>query len=95
MILNRLWTAGFIRSHFDGIDVSDPQGTYMIFLDCTEYCGRSGKTIDDVLKSGWSVGVGWQDGRAFGGSCHIRMNLASPRSRIEEAFSRLHKYVFC
>ncbi len=25
---------------------------------------------------------------------HIRLNLASPRSHIEEAFDRLHKYVF-
>lgn len=66
----------------------------MVFLDCTEYCARSGKTIDEVLKEGWKVGVGWQDGRAFGGPCHIRMNLASPQSRIEDAFERLGKYVF-
>ena len=46
------------------------------------------------MKEGWKVGVGWQDGRAFGGPCHIRMNLASPRSRIEDAFERLGKYVF-
>ena len=66
----------------------------MIFLDCTRYCEKSGKTIDDVLKEGWKVGIGWQDGRAFGGPCHIRMNLASPRARIEEAFERLGEYVF-
>ena len=42
----------------------------------------------------WDVGVAWQDGRGFQGPCHIRMNLASPRSRIEEAFGRLDKYVF-
>ena len=66
----------------------------MIFLDCTKYCENSGKSIDELLKEGWKVGVGWQDGRAFGGPCHIRMNLASPRARIEEAFDRLAKYVF-
>lgn len=84
----------FIREHFQGVDVTDPQGTYMLFLDCTEYCEKSGKSIDDVIRAGWKVGVGWQDGRAFGGPCHIRMNLASPRTRIEEALKRLREYVF-
>ena len=72
-----------------------PQGTYMIFLDCTGYCARTGKTLDDILHAGWDVGVAWQDGRMFEGPCHIRMNLASPLSRVQEAFDRLDRYVFC
>ena len=40
------------------------------------------------------VGVIWQDGVAFHGPCHIRMNLALPLSRVKEAFDRLDKYVF-
>lgn len=91
---NAQYAVNFIRNHFEGVDVASPQGTYMIFLDCTAYCWKSGTSIDDVLRAGWKVGVGWQDGRAFGGPCHIRMNLASPRSRIEEAFERLREYVF-
>ena len=82
------------EGHFHSVDTADPQGTYMLFLDCTEYCEKSGKSIDDVIRAGWKVGVGWQDGRAFGGPCHIRMNLASPRTRIEEALERLREYVF-
>ena len=38
--------------------------------------------------------MAWQDGRAFPGPCHIRMNLALPLSRVQEAFDRLQKYVF-
>ena len=83
-----------IRQHYDGVDVAMPQGTYMLFLDLTNYCQRTGKTLDQILKAGWDVGVGWQNGRSFGGPCHIRMNLASPLSRIQEAFHRLDKYVF-
>ena len=71
-----------------------PQGTYMLFLDLTRYCERTGKTLDDMLHAGWDVGVGWQDGRGFKGPCHIRMNLALPKSRVEEAFDRLQKHVF-
>lgn len=91
---NAEYAVNFIRTYFEGVDAASPQGTYMIFLDCTEYCRISGKSIDELIRCGWNVGVGWQDGRAFGGSCHIRMNLASPMSRIREAFERLRKYVF-
>ena len=84
----------YIQKHFQGIRVSKPQGTYMLFLDCTEWCKVHGKTIDELLRSGAEVGVIWQDGRPFHGPCHIRMNLALPLSRVQEAFSRLDKYVF-
>ena len=83
-----------IRTHYDGVQAALPQGTYMLFLDLTEYCRRTGRTLDEVLHAGWKVGVAWQDGRAFQGPCHIRMNLASPFARIREAFARLDQYVF-
>lgn len=85
---------GFIKDKFTGVEVFKPQGTYMLFLDCTEWCKAHNKTIDDLLKSGYEVGVIWQDGRAFHGECAIRMNLASPLSRVKEAFDRLDKHVF-
>ena len=84
----------FIARHFPGVQVSKPQGTYMLFLDCTEWCAQHGKTIDQVQRAGWDVGVAWQDGRMFHGKCHIRMNLALPKVRVEEAFRRLKEYVF-
>ncbi|MFD1670703.1 MalY/PatB family protein [Agrilactobacillus yilanensis] len=84
----------YIHQHFNGIQVSRPEGTYMLFLDCTEWCQTTNHTIDELLTLGSDVGVGWQDGRAFQGPCHIRMNLALPLSRVQEAFKRLDKYVF-
>lgn len=84
----------YIGEHFEGVKVSRPQGTYMLFLDCSEWCEAHGKTIDEVQRAGWDVGVAWQDGRPFHGPCAIRMNLALPFSRVKEAFERLDKYVF-
>ncbi|MDO5399399.1 MAG: aminotransferase class I/II-fold pyridoxal phosphate-dependent enzyme [Eubacteriales bacterium] len=84
----------FIARHFAGVKVSRPQGTYMLFLDCGDWCAAHGKTMDELLQMGWDVGVVWQDGRAFHGKSHIRMNLALPLSRVQEAFERLDKYVF-
>ncbi|MDY3919536.1 MAG: aminotransferase class I/II-fold pyridoxal phosphate-dependent enzyme [Candidatus Limivivens sp.] len=84
----------YIADHFKGVEVSMPQGTYMLFLDCSEWCRVHGKTIDQVEQAGWDVGVAWQDGRMFHGPCAIRMNLALPLSRVREAFERLDRYVF-
>ena len=88
------FACGYIEKHFDGVSVSRPQGTYMLVLDCGKWLEKTGKTMDELLKAGWDVGVVWQDGRAFFGPTHIRMNLALPLSRVEEAFRRLDEYVF-
>lgn len=84
----------YINSRFNGVAVSKPQGTYMVFMDCSEWLKANKLTLDELLKLGWDVGVAWQDGRQHGGSEHIRLNLALPFSRVEEAFFRMDKYVF-
>ncbi len=84
----------YIREHFDGVETFRPQGTYMLFVDCTRWCEKHGKTIAEVEQAAWDVGVAIQDGRMFHGACHIRMNLALPLSRVQEAFRRLDRYVF-
>ena len=88
------YACDYIAQHFDGVQVSRPQGTYMLFLDCTKWCADHGKTIDEVLTACHDVGVALQDGRQFHGKCHLRVNLALTLSRVEEAFHRLDKYVF-
>ena len=88
------YACDFIKTRFEGVNLSKPEGTYMLFLDCKEWCEKNRKTIDALLKSGHRVGVGWQNGRPFHGEYSIRMNLALPFSRVEEAFERLEKYVF-
>ncbi len=88
------YACDYIRDHFEGVEVSRPEGTYMLFLDCTKWCGAHGKAIEELEQAGWDVGVAWQDGRMFHGPCHIRMNLALPLDRVKEAFDRLDRYVF-
>ncbi len=88
------YACDYIRQHFKGVETFHPQGTYMLFVDCTEWCAAHGRTIDQLEKACWDVGVAVQDGRAFHGPCHLRMNLALPLSRVQEAFRRLDRYVF-
>lgn len=84
----------YIDKHFNGVKVSKPQGTYMLFIDCAEWLSEHSKTLPELLKMGWDVGVAWQDGTQHGGTTHIRLNLALPLSRVKEAFERMNKYVF-
>ncbi len=84
----------YMKEHFPGVEASMPQGTYMLFVDCTKWCEAHGKTIDEVEQAAWDVGVAVQDGRMFHGPCALRINLALPLSRVKEAFDRLDKYVF-
>ena len=84
----------YIEKNFKGVECFRPEGTYMLFLDCSEWCKTHKTSIDEIEKEAWRVGVAVQDGRMFHGPCHLRLNLALPKSRIIDAFERLKKYVF-
>ena len=76
------YACDFIRDHFPGISVRKPEGTYMLFLHCEEWCRTHKKTLDEL------------HGRPFYDPWGIRMNLALPFHKMKEAFDRLEKYVF-
>ncbi|MBR2027435.1 MAG: aminotransferase class I/II-fold pyridoxal phosphate-dependent enzyme [Oscillospiraceae bacterium] len=84
----------YIKEHFEGVEVIKPEGTYMLWLDCTEWLEKHNMTQEELLNKGWDVGVTWQSGVWFEGPSCIRMNLALPMSKIVEAFERMDKYVF-
>ncbi|MCR5790664.1 MAG: aminotransferase class I/II-fold pyridoxal phosphate-dependent enzyme [Lachnospiraceae bacterium] len=79
----------FIEEHFPGISCFKPEGTYMLFLQCEPWCAEHKKTRQELLKRGTDEGVAWQDGGPFGDPFGIRMNLALPRRKLEEALLRL------
>ena len=89
------YAVGVIQREFGGVEVSKPEGTYMLFLHCEEFCRRHGLTIDELIRKGWDVGVAWQQGAPFHDEWGIRMNLALPYAQVVEAFDRLRAYVFC
>ena len=91
---NVSYAVDFINEKFEGVTVSRPQGTYMLFVDCKQWLEKNGKTIDQLKAAFYEVGVMVQDGRQFQAPTCLRMNLALPLSRVKEAFERLDKYVF-
>lgn len=91
---NAEYACDFMEKHWEGVTAARPQGTYMLFADCSGWCRKHGKTLKEVMDAGYEVGVIWQNGEAFFGPYCIRMNLALPLSRVKEAFERLDRYVF-
>lgn len=91
---NHRFACEFIAEHFKGVRVMRPQGTYMLFLDCGDWCSEHELSIKELLLRGVRVGVIWQNGEDFIYPKSIRMNLALPKSQLNEAMDRLKKYVF-
>ena len=83
------YACAFFADNFEGVAISKPQGTYMIFPDFTQWCKNNDMTIDDVFKAGIYEGVIWQRGDMFHGENCIRMNLALPYSLLVEALDRI------
>ncbi len=81
----------FLEKEFPGTVCSRPEGTYMLFVDFTDYCARTGISLDELLGRVWNAGVAIQDGRPFHGACHSRMNFALPRARVLEAMERMRR----
>jgi cystathionine beta-lyase len=88
------YACGFIKDNFPGVSAMRPQGTYMLYLDCGQWCREHGIGIKELQKRGVRCGVIWQDGEAFIYPDTIRMNFALPHSLAVEAMDRLKKYVF-
>ena len=84
----------YLTQQVEGIELAKPEGTYMLFLDCEKYCKNHGISIEELQKKGVKYGVIWQDGRPFHGEYGIRMNVALPTSRVEEAIRRMDQYIF-
>ena len=85
---------GFIEENFPGVRVMRPQGTYMLFLDCHDFCASHGVSIGELQRRGVRAGVVWQNGEDFVWPETIRLNLALPLSRLQEAMERLKTYAF-
>lgn len=77
-----------------GVRFMRPQGTYMIYLDCSKWCENNNVSIHELQHRGVRKGVIWQDGEPFMMENTIRMNLSLPTSQVEEVIRRLKAYVF-
>ncbi|MFO7829305.1 MAG: PatB family C-S lyase [Bacteroidales bacterium] len=82
----------YISKNIPEIKMIKPEGTYLIWLDCSAL-NLNGKDLKDFMINDASLGM--NDGRMFGtgGDQFMRMNIACPRKIIEKALNNLEKAV--
>ena len=83
------YACDFFTNEFEGIEISKPEGTYMIFPDFTKWCEKHGRDVNEVYAAVVAEGVIWQPGAVFKAPNCMRMNLALPHSKLVEAMDRI------
>ncbi|HNQ05203.1 MAG TPA: PatB family C-S lyase [Thiobacillaceae bacterium] len=80
-----------IHRHLPLVACRMPEATFLLWLDCRAWC-RTRDLDDDALHRHLvDAGLGLTPGTQFGteGSGFMRMNVALPRARLDEALARL------
>ncbi len=82
----------FLAQHIPKIRLVEPEGTYLIWLDCSGL-GLSDTELNRLIVE--KAGLWLDAGSMFGkvGEQFERINIACPRSTLEEALKRLNKAV--
>lgn len=78
----------FIEDNIPGVKLVEPEGTFLLWLDCRGL-NLSDDELDDLVTR--RAGLWLDGGRMFGpaGSGFQRINMACPRATLEEALQRL------
>jgi len=80
----------YFKERIPKIKVIKPEGTYLVWLDCRQL-GLSTKDLNNFMIE--KAGVALDDGYWFGteGEGFMRINIASPRSFLEEGLKRIER----
>ena len=82
----------FLKNKISEIEIIEPEGTYLVWLDFRKL-GIDNDQLEDFLHRKAKVAL--DDGAMFGenGKGFQRINIACPRSILEEALKRIHSAV--
>lgn len=85
---NEEYTRSYFAEHFPKLHIMPREGTYLLWIDYRE-TGMSEEELEQWFLQEANVSV--YMGSVFGeaGRGYIRLNLASPRSLLEEAYERM------
>ncbi|MGY0692755.1 MalY/PatB family protein [Virgibacillus sp. FSP13] len=89
---NLTFLTKFIETNMKEIKVIPPEGTYLVWLDFRNL-GMDAKELEDFLQN--KAKVAFDEGYTFGpgGEGFTRINIACPRSILEEGLKRIEKEV--
>lgn len=82
----------FIGKEVPTVRVVNSQATYLLWLDCTHFGDKAEQIASFIRKE---TGLYLSAGGQFGGNgaCFLRMNVACPRTMVEDGLSRLKRGV--
>lgn len=90
LVENLDFVRNFVKENLPKVRLIEPEGTYLLWLDFSAY-GYSDSELDNLIVNKAKV---WLDrGTMFGceGEGYQRINIATPRSILEEALKRIEK----
>ncbi len=90
--VNLDFTQEFLKEKIPQIKMIRPEGTYLVWLDCSELNLKEKDLKEFMIKD---AGLGFNDGRMFGtgGKGYMRMNIACPKQTLLDALINLEKAV--
>ena len=88
---NMAYLAGYAEKNLPGVFFSAPQGTYLAWIDVSGL-GLSSEELQDLLVNRGHVGI--MSGAVYGDADYLRMNVACPRSKLEEGLERMRRGIF-
>ena len=85
---NLAFARGYIKDNLPEVKLVEPEGTYLIWLDCRAY-GLTGEELQNLVEQKGKLWL--DDGYIFGagGSGFERINIACPRATLKTALERL------
>ena len=88
------FTRVFLQQHIPWIRLVEPEGTYLLWLDCRGL-GLSSFELDEFIIK--KAGLWLDSGAIFGaaGKGFQRINVACPRSVLQEALERIQRAISC
>lgn len=88
------FTRAFLQQHIPWIRLVEPEGTYLLWLDCRGL-GLSSFELDEFIIK--KAGLWLDSGAIFGaaGKGFQRINVACPRSVLQEALERIQRAISC
>ncbi|MGG1679558.1 hypothetical protein ACIFOT_28125 [Neobacillus sp. NRS-1170] len=86
------YTLSDFRNNIPEINVNQPEGTYLVWVDCRELRFLGKKLNEFMLQN---ARVGMNQGYNFGkeGEGFMRLNIACPRSMLQNALSGMENAV--
>ncbi len=87
---NMNFLKAFVAERLPELKLTSPEATYLAWLDCTG-TGKSSKALCSLIYEQGAVRLNVGDTYGKNGTGFLRMNLACPRSVLEEGLLRIEK----